>query len=141
MNGTRISRRKALALGAAAGGFTFLPSKVLGRGGAVAPSDKLNIAMIGTGGRGAVNLRNLPNENIVALCDVDWRTAPGRAQQSSASNPGKPLPGQVRLVSEDLDKEYRRPAPTLARPGSHWLEWVECAKAGAQPSCDFMAGW
>jgi Oxidoreductase family, C-terminal alpha/beta domain len=56
------------------------------------------------------------------------------------SNPGRPLPGQVRLVPEELDKEYRRPAPTLARPSSHWLEWVECAKAGKQPSCDFNYG-
>src|SRR5205085_10898096 len=32
--------------------------------------DKLNIAIIGSGGRGAANLSQLTSENIVALCDV-----------------------------------------------------------------------
>ena len=36
-------------------------------------SDKLNIAVIGTGGRGAANLAAVASENIVALCDVDAR--------------------------------------------------------------------
>src|SRR4051812_29566235 len=33
-------------------------------------NEKLNIAMIGTGGRGADNLNGVASENIVALCDV-----------------------------------------------------------------------
>ena len=38
-----------------------------------APSDKLNIAVVGIGGMGNSNLKNVsPTENIVALCDVDW---------------------------------------------------------------------
>lgn len=40
-----------------------------------APSDKLNIAGIGVGGMGAANLKNLKSENIVGLCDVDWKYA------------------------------------------------------------------
>ena len=32
--------------------------------------DRLNIAMIGSGGRGGANLRQVSGENIVALCDV-----------------------------------------------------------------------
>src|SRR5205823_6958928 len=32
---------------------------------------KLNIAMIGSGGRGAANMKGVASENIVALCDVD----------------------------------------------------------------------
>ena len=54
--------------------------------------------------------------------------------------PGDPLPGQVTLLPEELDKEYKRPAKTLPRPSSHWLEWVECAKAGKQASADFQYG-
>ena len=34
-------------------------------------NDKLNIAMIGSGGRGAENMRGVASENIVVLCDVD----------------------------------------------------------------------
>jgi predicted dehydrogenase len=35
--------------------------------------NKLNIAMIASGGRGAANLRGVASENIVALCDVDTK--------------------------------------------------------------------
>lgn len=35
------------------------------------PSDRLNIAVIGCGGRGAGNLAEVSGENIVALCDVN----------------------------------------------------------------------
>lgn len=41
--------------------------------GHTAPSDKLNIVGVGVGGMGFNNLRNLASENIVALCDVDWK--------------------------------------------------------------------
>ncbi len=45
--------------------------------GHVAPSDKLNIAGVGIGGKGRVNLKAMTSENIVALCDVDWKYAQG----------------------------------------------------------------
>ena len=40
-----------------------------------AASDKLNIAGIGIGGRGGGVIREMSSENIVALCDVDWKYA------------------------------------------------------------------
>jgi predicted dehydrogenase len=43
--------------------------------GHVAPSDRLNIAGIGVGGKGRINLEAMNSENIVALCDVDWAYA------------------------------------------------------------------
>ena len=61
----------------AAAGFFIVPRHVLGRG-FHAPSDKLNIAGIGAGGKAEVNLPyawNKGAENIVALCDVDDRMA------------------------------------------------------------------
>ena len=61
----------------AAAGFFIVPRHVLGRG-FVAPSDKLNIAGIGAGGKGQSDLSEFaksPNVNIVALCDVDDRAA------------------------------------------------------------------
>jgi len=75
MNGKNgMTRRTALALGGFAG-FTILPSRVLGQGGAVPPSEKLNLAFVGIGARGSLNLTELNNlqQNVVALCDVDWR--------------------------------------------------------------------
>jgi predicted dehydrogenase len=61
----------------AASAFFIVPRHVLGKG-FVAPSDKLNIAGIGVGGKGKSDLASFaksPNVNIVALCDVDDRQA------------------------------------------------------------------
>jgi len=59
---------------AAAAGISILPSYVIGGLGYKMPSDKLNIACVGVGGRGFGVIRQIEEtENIVALCDVDWR--------------------------------------------------------------------
>ena len=72
--GGKISRRDFLAGTAiAAAGLMIVPRHVLGGPGHTAPSDRLNIAGIGVGGMGMSNMRALAGENIVALCDVDWR--------------------------------------------------------------------
>ena len=72
---SKISRRKFLETGAiAAAGLTIVPSSVLGKSmGYKAPSDKLNIAAVGIGGMGNSNLKQLVSENIIGLCDVDWK--------------------------------------------------------------------
>ena len=64
-----ISRRRLLGAATAAA-FTIVPRHVLGQG-QTPPSDKLNIAGIGIGGQGGEDLKKFPDENIVALCDVD----------------------------------------------------------------------
>ncbi len=56
-------------------GFTIVPGTTVSGFGHVAPSDKLNIAGIGVGGKGRSNLRNMKSENIVALCDIDQNYA------------------------------------------------------------------
>jgi predicted dehydrogenase len=60
--------------GGAVATFTVVPRHVLGRGQRP-PSEKLNIACVGVGGRGAHNLKGVAGENIVALCDVDTTSA------------------------------------------------------------------
>jgi predicted dehydrogenase len=74
---TTYSRRNFLKTAAAgAVGLTVIPNNILGKSfGHMAPSDKLNIAGIGVGGVGRRNLANMKTENIVALCDVDWKYA------------------------------------------------------------------
>ncbi|MDP4680147.1 MAG: Gfo/Idh/MocA family oxidoreductase, partial [Cyclobacteriaceae bacterium] len=37
----------------------------------LSPNNRLNIAVIGVGGRGKANWSKVPSENIVAMCDVD----------------------------------------------------------------------
>jgi hypothetical protein len=70
------SRRKFLRNASlSAASFFIVPRHVLGKGH-VAPSDKLNIAAIGAGGKAQVNIPyafNNGSDNIVALCDVDDR--------------------------------------------------------------------
>src|SRR5687767_11153094 len=66
-----VSRRKFVTTVATTGaGLTIVPRHVLGRG-FQAPSDTVNIAIVGIGGMGAANARNLMSQNIVAACDVD----------------------------------------------------------------------
>ncbi|MDX1954391.1 MAG: Gfo/Idh/MocA family oxidoreductase [Chitinophagaceae bacterium] len=72
------SRRKFIQqTSLAAAGFMIVPRHVLGKG-YIAPSDKLNIAGIGAGGKGQSDLAEFaksPHVNVVALCDVDDRQA------------------------------------------------------------------
>ena len=77
MKKSSFDRRSFLkATAATAAGITIIPSHVMGKTlGHVAPSDKLNIAGVGVGGKGRPNLRGMSTENIVALCDVDWKYA------------------------------------------------------------------
>lgn len=77
MRDRRIGRRQFLKGSAAFAAFTFVPRHVLGGPRFVPPSEKLNIACIGVGGMGASDVGQFAGENIVALCDVDWRHAAG----------------------------------------------------------------
>src|SRR5258708_34026691 len=65
---SRATRRQfAKTLAGMAVGAMAAPAIVRGRN----LNEKLNIAMIGTGGRGAHNLKQFAAENIVVLCDVN----------------------------------------------------------------------
>ena len=74
-----ITRRKFLkrATAAAAGvaGLPYLiPSSALGKAGSVAPSNRVVVGVIGTGGMGTGDLRGFLNKEevqLVAVCDVD----------------------------------------------------------------------
>lgn len=72
-----ITRREFLkAGGVAMAGLVVAPNTILGKKyGHVAPSDKMNILGVGIGGRGAADLSGMETENIIGLCDVDWKYA------------------------------------------------------------------
>lgn len=63
------NRRQFLKQSTAGAGLLLLPSGFLSGKGA--PSSKLNIALIGTGGRATAHFSSVEGENVVALCDVD----------------------------------------------------------------------
>ena len=72
-----VTRRRFLSGAAAAAasigsGCSIVPRHVVGGPRFIAPSEKLNIGMIGCGGRGWDNLQTVDaTENIIALCDGD----------------------------------------------------------------------
>jgi predicted dehydrogenase len=76
----QVNRRTFLKQNAVVGaGFMVLKSGILKAG--QSPNEKLNIAVIGCGGRGRANIKGVEGENIVALCDVDEQTLATAAEQ------------------------------------------------------------
>ena len=78
--GKEISRRSFLKTGTAAAiGLSVAPemlAKKKKKDAAPLPMDrKLKILGVGVGGRGAAVLNGLKNEEIIGLCDVDWKYA------------------------------------------------------------------
>jgi len=68
------SRRDFLKKGLLASTIMIVPRHVLGGVGYTAPSDQLNIAAIGAGGKGRTDIINAAvegRERVVALCDID----------------------------------------------------------------------
>ncbi len=66
-----LSRRSFLkSASAATAGAIIIPNMI-----SCSPNNRLNVAVIGVGGRGQVSWSKIPAENIVAVCDVDSKRA------------------------------------------------------------------
>ena len=65
---SRLNRRRFLKSSTVAAGTYLLGAPAFLRGKGL--NEKLKIAIIGAGGRGAANTQSVSSENIVALCDV-----------------------------------------------------------------------
>jgi predicted dehydrogenase len=102
-NNNKFERRKFLKdTSLAAAGFMIVPRHVLGKGH-IAPSDKLNIAGIGAGGKGESDLFEFsksPKVNIVSFADVDSR-------QIKKSVERFPKATIYKDFREMLDKEHK----------------------------------
>ncbi|NBO64786.1 MAG: hypothetical protein EBU88_08075, partial [Acidobacteria bacterium] len=61
------ARRQFIRQSLGAGIVLAAPAYIRGRG----LNDKLNLAIIGAGGRGGANLKDVETENIAILCDVN----------------------------------------------------------------------
>ena len=88
-----MSRRSFVgALGSAAGGmaaFTIVPRHVLGGPGYTAPSDMVNVALVGAAAMGMSNARALiaGGQNITVLVDVDFGLVDRRANEGAQPRP------------------------------------------------------
>ena len=92
-----MSRRSFVAASSTAVSAMIVPRHVLGGTGYVAPSDRMNIAIIGAGGMGMSNAENMTAENIVALCDVDFPYVERQLERKLTDGEGKERPKGVAL--------------------------------------------
>jgi len=96
-----IVRTGAVAAAGAAAPLMRLADAASWKGASKSPNDKLVIGLIGCGGMGAANMRNLmgfPDVEVAALCDVDDNRIPGDFNDVEKKYGRKP----------DVYKDYRR---------------------------------
>lgn len=111
-------------VGSAGVALTIVPSISVSGLGHIAPSDKLNIAAIGIGGKGNVNLRNMVGQNIVALCDVDYDYAANVFKNNPKANKYQ----DFRIM---LEKQKDIEAVVIATPDhTHALAAAACMELG-----------
>jgi len=127
----KISRRDFIGAAATAAAFTIIPRSVLGGPRHIPPSEKLNIAGIGVGGQGAGDIGAVSSQNIVALCDVDWRHAAGTFRRY-------PKASQYRDFRKMLDKEDKNiDAVVVATPDHiHAPASIAAIKRGKHVYCE-----
>ena len=130
-NKKRISRRQFIGSAAmATATFNIVPRHVLGGVNYVAPSDKLNIAGIGVGGQGSVDLNAVSSENIIALCDVDDARARGTYEKY-------PQAKRYRDFRVMLDKQPDIDAVVVATPDHmHAVITMAAIRAGKHVYCE-----
>jgi predicted dehydrogenase len=108
----------------------IVPSHVLGLRGATPPSSKLNIAGIGVAAQGHHDLRQFKDENIVALCDVDWRHAAGTFREF-------PQARQYKDYRKMLDEQKDIDAVVVATPDHvHALASMHAIQLGKHVYCE-----
>jgi predicted dehydrogenase len=81
---SQVSRRQFIKYTSLATGAVVsisVPGCSTARPRRVSANEKLNIAVIGAGGKGSSDTDSVASENIVALCDVDQKTLDSRAQK------------------------------------------------------------
>jgi predicted dehydrogenase len=88
-------------MAASTAAFHVVHSSVLGLNGATPPSERLNMASVGAGGQAGGDIRQFANENIVALCDVDWRHAAGTFRRF----PGAKQFKDFRVMLQEMDSQ------------------------------------
>ena len=101
MSRRKVTRRQFVAdTGKLALGAMIVPRRVLGGVGFQAPSDTLNVAIVGAGGMGMENAQALGAENIVAVCDVDFGYVERGLKGREKDRDGKPRPEGIRLQEQ-----------------------------------------
>lgn len=116
MTRPKLTRRHFLAAATASSAALFLPAcaspitRTTRR--RVSPNEKLNIGIIGAGGKGLENIAGVSSENIIAVCDVDdQRAAEGYKRLPDAK--------RYRDYRRMLDAEKSLDAVVVTTPDHH----------------------
>ena len=97
----------------------IVPNRVLGRGRR-APSDTVNVAIVGFGGMGSQNALALAQtDHIGAVCDVDFAYSEHNVMRRLTDERGNPRPDGLKLREQfDKAKRYRDFRELLAKEKS-----------------------
>ncbi len=140
MTKTKLTRRTLIKSAAGAAVIPYLvPASVLGKDGAVAPSEKITVGFIGTGGHGiGRNLRvylGQPDAKAVAVCDVDSNNL-RRAEKMVNDRYGNTDCATYKDFRKIIDRKDID-AVMISTP-DHWhtLMSVMAAKAGKDVQCE-----
>ncbi len=140
----KMTRRKfigSVTLTTAA--FSIVPRHVLGGQGYVPPSDKLNIAVIGVGGKGRSDMWSVAaTENIVALCDVDDRKVEETLKKTKEEEDKQDLAAVLEKIPKYkdfrvmLDKQKDIDAVTVSTPDhTHAIAAAYAMRKGKHVFC------
>jgi predicted dehydrogenase len=142
LQNSQVTRRQFFQRSAAAASALavpyFIPATALGRGGAVAPSERIVMGAIGNGGRGTADLHSMLGEadvQFVAVCDVrkSHREAAQRTVDSRYGTQGCAGYRDLRelLARPDLDA-------VLIATGDRWhaLASILAMRAGKDVYCE-----
>lgn len=123
----RANRRKFLKASAAVG-FGVWSSRTPAY--SASPNEKLNIGMIGVGGKGESNILGVMRENIIAMCDVDQARAAKGYRMASKSN-------KYSDFRKMLDKEKTLDAVVVSTPDhTHAIASLTAMRQGKHVYCE-----
>ena len=143
-----ITRRRFVGAVTALAAPCVVPSGVLGRGLAAAPSERVTLGLIGSGGRGVSVMKGLlplDASQVLAVCDVrrEKRQAAakivGQHYEASRAGSGKPCDAyndfREVLARDDIDA-------VVIAPQDHWhgVIAVAAARAGKDMYCEKPLG-
>ena len=111
MNHRNVTRRRFLQGTAAAAGALAFPVIVPSR--AFGANERLNIAAIGCGGKGEVDIAGVADQNLVALCDVDEKNAANMFKKFSSAKRYSDYRVMLEKESASID------AVTVSTPDHH----------------------
>ena len=131
--GCMTGRRRFLQAAGGASLFSVLPRRLVAGSGQTPPSETVNVAAIGCGGRASSDINGLEGAGvrIVALCDVDIP----RAENQRKKHPTLPFFTRYREMLDKMDKDID--AVMVGTP-DHWHATMalECLRREKHVQCE-----